>query len=127
MREFRVSVLNEPGQLALVSAALSQKLVNIRTVAGFGAAGPVVTFITDHEERAREALDELGLRYEEAEVLSVTLSDQPGELARISRALADAHLNIDSIYVLATRQGQTDIALTVSDPGKARQVLGLET
>lgn len=125
MKEFRVSVPNEPGQLALVSAALSQKLVNIRTVAGFGAAGPVVTFITDHDGRAREALDELGLRYEEVEVLTVTLSDKPGELARISRTLADAHLNIDSIYVLSNREGLIDIALTVNDPDKARAVLGL--
>jgi len=53
MMEFRVHVPDRPGQLALVSEALSQKLVNIRSVAGVGSAGPVITFITDNDGRAR--------------------------------------------------------------------------
>jgi len=125
MQEFRVSVLDEPGQLALVSAALSQKLVNIRTVAGIGTAGPVITFITDKDEQAREALDELGLSYKVSDVLSVTLSDEPGELAKLSKKLAEAEININSIYVLGTHNKHTEIVFTASDIAKAKMVLNI--
>jgi len=125
MKEFRVSVLDQPGQLALVSAALSQKLVNIRTVAGIGSAGPVVTFITNDETQAREALDELGLAYQETEVISIKLSDEPGELAKLTYKLADADINIDSIYVLGTQDHQTEFALTVDHLEKAKEIIGL--
>jgi hypothetical protein len=125
MQEFRVSVLDEPGQLALVSAALSQKLVNIRTVAGISSVGPMITFITDDHEQARVALDELGLSYEVTEVLTVSLSDEPGELAKLSRMLAEAEININSIYVLGTQNKHTEIAMTVSDPDKAKTLLSL--
>jgi hypothetical protein len=125
MQEFRVSVLDEPGQLALVSAALSQKLVNIRTVAGISSVGPMITFITDDHEQARVALDELGLNYEATNVLTVNLSDEPGELAKLSRMLAEAEININSIYVLGTQNKHTEIAMTVSDVEKAKTLLNL--
>lgn len=125
MKEFRVSVLDQPGQLALVSAALSQKLVNIRTIAGIGSGGPVVTFISDNEQHAREALEELGLEYRETEVISIKLSDEPGELAKLTHRLAEDQINIDSIYVLGTENRQTEIAFTVDQLEKAKTVLGI--
>lgn len=123
MKEFRVSILNEPGQLALVTAALSQKLVNIRTVSGIGQSGPMITFITDNDEQASKALDELGLSYQVVEVLTITLSDHPGELAKVTKVLGDAHINIDSIYVLSTSEGHINIAMTVSDLEQAKSLL----
>ncbi len=125
MKEFRVSVLDQPGQLALVSAALSQKLVNIRSVAGISSAGPVITFISDQEEQAREALDELGLEYQESDVINIKLSDEPGELANLTHKLAEADINIDSIYVLGTQDRQTEFAITVNHLEKAKEVMGL--
>lgn len=123
MKEFRVSVPNRPGQLAVISEALSRRLVNIRSVAGIGAAGPLITFITDNEEAARQALQELGVQFEEVEVLTATLSDRPGELAKLAKKLAEAQVNLDSIYVLSTRPGATEVAFTVDDLERARQVL----
>lgn len=125
MKEFRVSILNQPGQLALVTAALSQKLINIRTVSGFGHSGPIITFITDNDEKATNALDELGLSFEVVEALTITLSDHPGELAKVTKTLGDANINIDSIYVLSTHEGHTNIAMTVSDVDKAKSLLGI--
>jgi len=124
MREFRVTVLDQPGQLALVSAALSQKLVNIRSLASVSAAGPLITFISDDEERARAALLELNLQFEEAEALSTTLSNRPGELANLTERLAEASINLNSIYVLSAHGGEIEIAFTVSNLPKAKKLLG---
>ena len=125
MKEFRVKVVERPGQLALVKAALSQKLTDIHMMAGLGSAGPLITFIAENEGQARATLKELGLSYEEVEILTVILSDQPGELAKLARKLGDANININSIHVLGTQNQQTKVALTVSDAAKAKQVLGL--
>ncbi|HEY5595714.1 MAG TPA: ACT domain-containing protein [Candidatus Bipolaricaulota bacterium] len=125
MKEFRVKVVERPGQLALVKAALSQKLTDIHMMAGLGSAGPLITFIAENEAQARATLKELGLSYEEVEILTVILSDQPGELAKLARKLGDANININSIHVLGTQNQQTKVALTVSDAAKAKQVLGL--
>lgn len=124
MKEFRVKVVERPGQLAMVKAALSQKLTDIHMMAGLGSAGPLITFIAENEMQARATLQELGLSYEEVEILTVTLSDQPGELAKLARKLGDANININSIHVLGTQDQKTKVALTVSDAAKAKQVLG---
>lgn len=126
MKEFRVKVVERPGQLALVKAALSQKLTGMHMMAGLGSAGPLITFIAEDEGQARATLKELGLSYEEVEILTVTLSDQPGELAKLARKLGDANININSIHVLGTQNQQTKVALTVSDVPKAKQVLALK-
>lgn len=126
MKEFRIKVVERPGQLALVKAALSQKLTDIHMMAGLGSAGPLITFIAENEGQARATLKELGLSYEEVEILTVILSDQPGELAKLARKLGDANININSIHVLGTQDQQTKVALTVSDAAKAKRALGLQ-
>ncbi|MFQ6108758.1 MAG: ACT domain-containing protein [Candidatus Aminicenantales bacterium] len=124
-REFRMSLPNEPGQLARVAGALGSRGINIVTVAAIGAANPVVSIVTDQEEQTREVLKELDVSFEEIELLTAKLPHKPGELGRLAKNLGDAGINIDSIYLLEESLGEVKIAFTVSDLAKARDILSL--
>jgi hypothetical protein len=125
MKEFRVLLPNEPGQLAHVGEAFSLRGVNILTVAAIGAANPAVALVADKEDIAREVLEELGLGFEEVELLVLNVPNRPGELSTFATKLGDAKINIESIYLLEASGEEAKVALTVSDAARAREVLGI--
>jgi hypothetical protein len=122
MKEFRVSLFNRPGQLARVSGALGQRGVNITTLAATGIG--ILALVTDQEEQTRTALKDLGLSFQERELLTVKLPDRPGELGNFAKKLADSEINIESIYLMDRVGDEVEVSFTVSDVPKARQVLG---
>lgn len=124
-KEFRISLPNEPGQLARVCEALGSRGVNILSVAAIGAANPVVALVADQEDKTRDVLQELGLSFQEVELLTVEVPHRPGELGTFAKKIGDANINIDSIYLLEESGGEVKVALTVSDLTKAKQELGL--
>jgi hypothetical protein len=124
-KEFRITLPNEPGQLARVCEALGHRGVNILSVAAIGAANPVVALVADKENKTREALEELGLGFQEVELLTVDMPHRPGELSTFTKKMGDANINIESIYLLEESSGEVKVALTVSDLAKAKQELGL--
>ncbi len=123
-KEFRILLPDQPGQLARVCEALSQRKVNIRTVAGIAGA-TLLAVVTEQEDHTRAVFQELGLNFHEVELLTIKLVDRPGELATFAKKLSDANINIESIYILRTSADEVEIAFTVSDMDRARQVLGL--
>lgn len=123
MKEFRIMLPHEPGQLARVGEALGGRGINIMTVAAIGAANPVVALVTDQEDETREALGDLGLNFQEIDLLAVSLHHQPGELGSFTKKLGDANVNIESIYLLEESAGEVKIAITVSDLDQAKQAL----
>ena len=124
MKEFRISLPNQPGQLVRICEALSQRNVNIKTMAGTAGAN-LLAMVTDQEDHTREAFQKLGLSFQEVELLTVKIVDKPGTLAGFARKLADANINIESIYRLGTTADGVEVAFTVSDMDKTKQVLGL--
>jgi len=124
-KEFRISLPNEPGQLARVCEALGHRGVNILSVAAIGAANPVVALVADQEDKTREALEELALSFQEVELLTVEVPHRPGELGTFAKKMRDANINIESIYLLEESGGEVKVAFTVSDLAKAKQELRL--
>jgi len=53
------------------------------------------------------------------------MPDQPGALAQFARRLADAGVNINSIYILSKYRGDAELVFSVDDIDKARQTLNL--
>ena len=123
-KEFRISLRNQPGQLVRVCEALSQRNVNIRTIAGIAGTNRLA-MVTDQEDPTKEVLQKVGLSFEEVELLTVRLVDKPGTLAGFARKLADANINIESIYRMGVTADGVEVAFTVSDIDKAKPVLGL--
>lgn len=122
--EFKVFVAASPGELARVTEALAQNAVNIRAIASeAGNASPFYRIVTNDVNTTRKALDLAGFTYEENEILVAELLDRPGELAKLARRLARGSVGVDSLYILGSTDGKTQVALTVDDLKKARRLL----
>jgi len=124
-REFRISLPNQPGQLAHVGETLGQRGVNILTLAAIGAANPVIALVTDKPDQTKEVLQEMGLSFQEVELLTVKLTHRPGELGIFAKKLGDANINIESVYLLGASEEEKEVAFSVSDIARAKQILGL--
>jgi len=76
---------------------------------------------------AKAALSRVsGVSYELKDVIVVRLQDKPGELAKLTKRLARAAINVDSIYILGKERGITEMVLTVDDFKKAGELLKLD-
>jgi hypothetical protein len=79
----------------------------------------VVRLVVDDAESARRALREAGLAAEEMQVLSAFLPHAPGELATVTRKLADSGINIDAVYVINSSAEGIELAIAVDQPETA--------
>lgn len=125
LKEFDVYIQNKPGELSKICELLGNQGVNIKAIASERAAKrPLVKIVTDDEVTAKAALSRVpGISYELKEVIVVKLPDKPGELAKVTKRLAKAAINVDSIYILGKEHGITEMVLTVDDPKKAEGLL----
>lgn len=120
MTEFVVEMENRPGRLASLAEALAAFGVNIEALTAYGHDGDSsVRLIVDDAATTRRVLGEADLRYAENRVLSVQLPHRPGELANMTRLLADAGVNIEAIYVLRSTSNGIEFALSVDQPDTA--------
>ncbi|MBC7108492.1 MAG: ACT domain-containing protein [Methanomassiliicoccales archaeon] len=128
MRQFEIYVQNRPGEVAWIAEILAKNSVNIRGIStDLGSNRPMIRVITDDENSARSALKNAGLEFSERDVLVVSLSDRPGELSKLTKKLARAGINIESIFILGARTPREEIAIGVDQPEKAAEVLAKYT
>lgn len=124
MDVFIIDVPNQPGELARASEALGGQGVNIATVGALGSGDQgFIGLLASEDETARSALDEAGLTYRTCPCVTVTVPNQPGELAKVARRLSDAGINLQFVAPTALTEPAT-LALGVSDPEAARAALG---
>jgi len=120
MREFVVRMANQPGRLAALTEALAACGVNIEALAVYGHDGEGTTrIIVKEPTTARRVLEEAALSFEEHPVLTAQMPHRPGELARLTRSLADSQVNIDALYVLHSNAGGVELAVAVDQPDSA--------
>lgn len=122
MQDLTVNLENRPGTLAQLGEALGNAGINIEGVAGMaggGGQGEVHILVQD-AQMAREALSDAGIECGgERDVEVVSVIDQPGEMGRHLRKIADAGVNIDLVY-LAT---STRLVLASDDMDALRGAL----
>ncbi len=120
MTEFVVEMENRPGRLASLTEALAAVGVNIEALAAYGANSEgVVRLIVDDAITTRRVLHEAALQNTENTVLTAELPHRPGELARLTRSIADAGVNIDAIYVLRASSEGIEFAISLDQPESA--------
>lgn len=120
MTEFIVNMENRPGRLASLTEALAAFNVNIEALTAYGHDGEgTIRLITSDSPTTRRVLEEAALSFEEHTVLAVQLPHRPGELARVTRQLADAGVNIDALYVLRANSDGIELAISVDQPESA--------
>jgi hypothetical protein len=121
MRDLSIRLENRPGALAEMGEALGNAGVSVEGGGGFVIDGKgIAHFLFEDAGAARKALEEKGIEVlEDREVLVQRLKqDQPGQLGKISRLMADAGVNIEVIY----SDHQNQLILVVDDLEKGRAV-----
>lgn len=127
-RQFEITIQNKIGALADVTETLAKARINIRAIAteikdaGLG----IVKVITDEEQITRKILTVNDFEFEEYDVVPVRLMDRPGELAKLSRGLANMGVDIESLFVVEKNNGLAELALKVNDLSKAKKMLNLK-
>jgi hypothetical protein len=126
MREFRVTLTHRAGELARLSQQLANHDVNLKSVAGISEGQKAfLCFVAEDVEAMRTALDSARVQFQEQEMLSELVEDGPGQIAELSGKLADAGVNLHSLYILARDAPLVEIGFTVDDPKKAKKALGI--
>jgi hypothetical protein len=125
MNAFVVELPNQPGSLAMIAEAVAERGINITAFAGAtsGELG-TVSFTTDDESATRNALGEKGWVYREVPIVRATLDHRPGTLAAAARRLADAGINIETVFVSGMEGGKVVVAFGVDTPEAAQRALG---
>ena len=124
MNLFTVKLKNEPGTLARIAEAMAGRGVDIRGVGGGGIGDVgVAAFITDNDAATREAFAAANCEFSEAEAVMADVEDKPGMLARLTRAMADAGVNLQGVLVLQSMGDRARLAFAVDDAMKAREAL----
>ena len=98
--EFSVAIADVPGSLAGLGRALGDAGVNIEAIHAFAEGGRgLVRFVADRPDRAARALETAGLAHTTREVVVVRVLDEPGALGELALVMAEAGINIDTVYV----------------------------
>lgn len=122
--DLSISVSDEPGGLAKAAEALGAAGVNVEGVAGLGGHGSGhIHLLVEDTGGARAALEGAGFTVDgerEAVVLDVSGEDRPGKLGELTRAAAEAGVNLVACYV-ATR---SRIVVVADDAAALRSAVG---
>jgi hypothetical protein len=125
-KDLTVSLEDKPGTLADLGEALGSAGVNIEGICGFGVEGRgIIHLLVEDATKARQALEGAGIKVEgEADPIVVSIggsADKPGELGRMSRAVAKAGVNVQVMYLATHDRG----VIVTSDNDKARAALAM--
>ncbi len=122
--QFVVQLKNEPGSMATLAETLAARGVDLRAIGGggIGDSGHVIMTTAD-DDATRAVLTEGGYTFIEGESILAEVDDRPGGMARISRELADAGVNIYGHLFLGRWGDRAMFAFVVDDPDRARPIL----
>ena len=120
---FTITVENQPGAVAAIAKALGSAKVNILALLGTaqGATG-TIRLVAEEAKRAKKALDEAKLAYEETGAEQIELANKPGALAQQLEKLAAKGVNLSTIHATAVKGAKKAVVVyTVEAPAKASE------
>jgi hypothetical protein len=127
MKDLTVSLEDRPGELARVGEALGAVGINVEGMCATTAGGGgIVHLLVEDAGAARAALENAGIQIAgEADPLIAEFPadqvDRPGAMGAMARAVSDAGVNIQVVYLATKNRG----VMVTSDNVKARTALGM--
>jgi hypothetical protein len=101
MKQITVVTENRIGALADVCDALGSANINIESISGEGLAeAAAIRVIVKNEANAVKVLEKAGFRVLRSEIITISVKNQPGELARIAKKLARKKVAVHYIYLV---------------------------
>jgi hypothetical protein len=115
-KQFTISVQNRPGTVLEIVRTLGNAKVNILSLLGTaqGTTG-TVNLIVEDPKRAKKALDDANLAYQEKEAEHYELANKPGALAQSLEKLAGKGVNLNSIHATAVRGGKKAVVVYTAE------------
>lgn len=130
MKEIIVVANNDVGSLAQVAEALGSTGVNIEAISAYGHDDKAVfRIITNDVATTLKCLAKIPkIEVKQADTIIYKMINRPGELAKISRKLANRGVNLESLYIVSRKQDFTEVAIRPAekDMEKAKEVLGVK-
>lgn len=126
-RQITVLMENEPGALSQVTSVLAKADVNIESLMveaehDFGYARLQVY----PYQEAMRVLEDAGFQVRGGDVLTITLTNEPGALDEVLAKLSKAEINVEFLFGTASGEHEGELVFRVDDTEKAKQVLGLD-
>jgi hypothetical protein len=99
MKEFTVTIEDQPGALGKCFLALAERGVNILAFQSYVEEGEsLARLLVDDPAAAKAVLGGLRMIFEETEAAVIRLAHRPGELGRAAARLGENEINIDYSY-----------------------------
>ena len=125
LRELTIMTPNKPGKLAAVLNALAKAKLNLLALdSSSGYDLNMVRLIASDPKRTKTLLEKLGYNVTDTTLLGVTITDRPGQLAKLANTLGRAGVNIEYMYATAAQMDhEALVAIHVSDLVKGERAL----
>jgi len=119
IKQLSVFVENRRGKVTEITEALASKGIDLRAVSLIDANEfGMLRLIVSNPDEAFALLREAGMMVRLSEVVAIAVSDQPGAFAKASRLIADAGINLEYLYALASRKdSEAVIIMRLDQPG----------
>lgn len=119
VQDYSFNIEDRPGALADVAELLAKEGINVEGGLGITSQGKgVIHLHTNNAQATAKALQQAGIKFDKRELLEISVQDKPGELAKISRALADAGVNLRLFYITMKKT----VVVDVDNASAAKQV-----
>ena len=125
IQQISVFLENRAGQLAEIAGALAENGVDLRALhiaetADYG----VLRLIASDPQAAADVLLKRECVLSMTPVVAVEVPDQPGGLAKLLAAAAQAEVDVEYMYsMLVSQHGRATMVFRVADPERLDQVL----
>lgn len=141
IKQYSVFMPNKPGALSRLATLIAQEKINILGIASevrddsgmvrFAVAEEAPNRKPDEFSRIPEAprmnvsdiLSKGGFSSVESSLISVEVTDKPGELARLTKELGEGNVNITTVYGTSLAGRYSRILFAVENTEKARALL----
>ncbi len=123
IKQFTIAVENRPGAVAEIAKVLGNAKVNVLSLLGNSqGTGGTIHLVAEDARRAKKALDEAKISYQETAAEQYELPNKTGALAQCLEKLAAKGANLSSIHATALKGGRKAVVVyTVEAEAKAVQ------
>jgi len=125
IKQFSVFMPNKPGALSRLAHLFAEKGMNILGIASeVRDDSGLVRIALAHDADASAILSKAGFSSVETSILSVELDDEPGQLLKVSDALAAGKINITTVYGTSVPGAKTArLLIAVQNTDRALTIL----
>lgn len=124
MKELTIIADDKVGLLADISYVVGKAKVNIESInVDVISKKAIITISLSDYDKGKTVLGASGYNVIESDSVVIKLSDQPGELSKITKLLSDEGVNISNVHMLSKDGKLTVLSVSVDNPKKTTKLL----